>query len=114
LRWYRANHSPAAIASTRIRHGACPLLAMPVMGVWPSSDGVLAEAQMTASAGFVADLRLWRYERLEGAGHWAQRDAPNELNKLLLSFLGQDFGDAAKQDNGAQVQQQRRQERSRL
>jgi len=30
----------------------------------------------------------WRYERIEGAGHWIPRDAPEELNRLLLDFLG--------------------------
>lgn len=30
----------------------------------------------------------WRYERVEGAGHWIPRDAPDRLNALLLDFLG--------------------------
>ena len=88
LRWYRANHNPAAIASTRVRRGACPPLRVPVLGVWPSGDGVVEESQMAASGAFVADPALWRYERLEGAGHWAQRDAPERLSRLLLGFLG--------------------------
>jgi pimeloyl-ACP methyl ester carboxylesterase len=29
----------------------------------------------------------WRYERIEGAGHWMQLDAPDTLNPLLLDFL---------------------------
>jgi pimeloyl-ACP methyl ester carboxylesterase len=29
----------------------------------------------------------WRYERLEGAGHWLQLDAPERLNELLIEFL---------------------------
>jgi pimeloyl-ACP methyl ester carboxylesterase len=29
----------------------------------------------------------WRYERLEGAGHWIPIDAPLELSRLLLDFL---------------------------
>lgn len=89
LRWYQANHNPAAIASTRIRRGTCPLLRVPVLGIWPTRDGALTEAQMTASSEFVADPGLWRYERLEGAGHWAQRDAPERLSALLVGFLGE-------------------------
>jgi pimeloyl-ACP methyl ester carboxylesterase len=29
----------------------------------------------------------WRYERLEGVGHWMQLEAPDEVNRLLLDFL---------------------------
>jgi pimeloyl-ACP methyl ester carboxylesterase len=31
----------------------------------------------------------WRYERLEGIGHWMQLEVADELNALLLDFLGQ-------------------------
>ena len=29
----------------------------------------------------------WRYERIDGAGHWMQLDAPERVNALLLDFL---------------------------
>ncbi len=29
----------------------------------------------------------WRYERLEGPGHWMQLEAPDRVNALLLDFL---------------------------
>ena len=29
----------------------------------------------------------WRYERIEGASHWMQLDAPDRVNELLLEFL---------------------------
>ncbi len=29
----------------------------------------------------------WRYERLDGPGHWLQLDAPDQVNTLLLDFL---------------------------
>jgi len=29
----------------------------------------------------------WRYERLDGPGHWLQLDAPDQVNSLLLDFL---------------------------
>jgi pimeloyl-ACP methyl ester carboxylesterase len=45
----------------------------------------LLEHQMTGSAALVEGL--WRYERIEGAGHWLQLEAPDELNRLLLDFL---------------------------
>lgn len=90
LNWYRANHHPAAIAATRMRRSASPaaMLNMPVMGIWPARDGVLSEAQMTASSCFVAYPSLWRYERVANSGHWLQRDDTGTLNALLLDFLG--------------------------
>ena len=38
-------------------------------------DSRLTEMQMTDSAGAVAGP--WRYERLDGPGHWMQLDAPD-------------------------------------
>jgi pimeloyl-ACP methyl ester carboxylesterase len=55
------------------------------MGIWSSGDVALSEVQMTDSANNVAGP--WRYERLDGPGHWMQLDAPAKVNKLLLDFL---------------------------
>jgi hypothetical protein len=33
----------------------------------------------------------WRYERIEGAGHWLTIDASELVNTLLLDFLGNPF-----------------------
>jgi pimeloyl-ACP methyl ester carboxylesterase len=56
------------------------------MGVWSSGDPVLSEGQMTRSASQVAGP--WRYEHLDGPGHWMGLEAPQELNRLLVDFLG--------------------------
>ena len=40
---------------------------------------------MTRSAGHVAGP--WRYERVEGPGHWMQLEAPEEVTRLLIDFL---------------------------
>ncbi len=29
----------------------------------------------------------WQYHQIQDAGHWIPRDAPNELNELLIKFL---------------------------
>jgi pimeloyl-ACP methyl ester carboxylesterase len=29
----------------------------------------------------------WRYERIDGAGHWMQLEATDALNALLVDFL---------------------------
>jgi pimeloyl-ACP methyl ester carboxylesterase len=55
------------------------------MGVWSTGDIALTEAQMVNSGARVAGP--WRYERLDGPGHWMQLEAPDELNRLLLDFL---------------------------
>lgn len=92
LSWYRANIPlPAVRLRRRRRAGAAPRLprrqvTCPVMGVWSSGDPVLTERQVTGSRRFVAGP--WRYERIEGAGHWVPVEAPEALGRLLVDFLG--------------------------
>jgi pimeloyl-ACP methyl ester carboxylesterase len=82
LNYYRANIPPEAWLS---RGRELPLIQSPVMGVWSTGDIALTERQMTSSSQSVAGP--WRYERLEGPGHWMQLDAPGELSRLLVGFL---------------------------
>jgi pimeloyl-ACP methyl ester carboxylesterase len=56
-----------------------------VVGQGRPGDDALTEVQMTDSAENVAGP--WRYERLDGPGHWLQLDAPDQVNTLLLDFL---------------------------
>ena len=55
------------------------------MGVWSSGDIALTEAQMKASREHCANG--FRYERLDGPGHWMQLEAPAAVNHLLIDFL---------------------------
>jgi pimeloyl-ACP methyl ester carboxylesterase len=64
-----------------------PPVPVPAMGIWSDGDFALLEEGMTGSARYVDGP--WRYERVEGAGHWLQLDAPDKVNALLLDFLGQ-------------------------
>jgi pimeloyl-ACP methyl ester carboxylesterase len=82
LNYYRANVSPESFVSSRI---VLPPVAAPTMGVWSSGDFALTEGQMTRSAANVSGQ--WRYERLDGPGHWMQLEAPDDVNRLLLDFL---------------------------
>ena len=83
LNWYRARTShPPRCSSPRPCYRP---FAAPTMGIWSSGDLALTERQMLDSATHVAGP--WRYERIEGAGHWMQRDATDELNRLLVAFL---------------------------
>ena len=81
LNYYRANVNADALVGPPLE---LPPIQAPTMGVWSSGDFALLESQMTASAAYCADFR---YERIEGPGHWMQWEAPYAVNSLLLDFL---------------------------
>lgn len=109
LGWYRSNFNAALFADTQPR--PFPPLRMPVMGVWGEADPALTEEQMTVSEQYVLP-GLWRYERLpRPVGHWIPRDAPEVLNRLLLSFFSQPF---AVEKASSQPTKGAQQHRSRL
>ena len=83
LNWYRANVAPESWVGPPVQ---LPPVQAPTMGIWSTGDDALTEVQMTDSAENVAGP--WRYERLDGPGHWLQLDAPDQVNALLLDFLG--------------------------
>jgi len=82
LNWYRANVGPETWVGPPVQ---LPPVQAPTMGIWSTGDFALTEVQMTDSAENVAGP--WRYERLDGPGHWLQLDAPDKVNALLLDFL---------------------------
>ena len=82
LNWYRANVPPESWVAPPL---TLPPVQAPTMGIWSTKDPALTEIQMTDSAENVAGP--WRYERLDGPGHWMQLDAPEQVNALLLDFL---------------------------
>ena len=84
LNLYRAILPPASLVEPPLE---LPPVQAPAMGIWSSGDLALTEEAMTGSAAHVAGP--WRYERLDGVGHWMQLEAPEVVNALLLDFLGQ-------------------------
>jgi pimeloyl-ACP methyl ester carboxylesterase len=82
LNYYRANLPPELWLSPG---RALPPIAASTMGIWSTGDIALTERQMTNSAENVSGA--WRYERLDGPGHWMQLEAPGEVNRLLIDFL---------------------------
>jgi pimeloyl-ACP methyl ester carboxylesterase len=82
LNYYRANLPPEVWLSPG---RALTAVAASTMGVWSSGDIALTERQMTDSAKSVSGP--WRYERLDGPGHWMQLEAPDQVNRLLTDFL---------------------------
>jgi pimeloyl-ACP methyl ester carboxylesterase len=84
LNLYRAILPPASLTGPPLE---LPPVQAPAMGIWSSGDRALTEEAMTGSAAHLAGP--WRYERLDGVGHWLQLEAPEVVNALLLDFLGQ-------------------------
>ena len=82
LNLYRANVPPESLVGPPLE---LPSVQAPTMGIWSSGDFALTEGQMTRSAKHVAGP--WRYERIEGPGHWMQLEDPDAVNELLLDFL---------------------------
>jgi pimeloyl-ACP methyl ester carboxylesterase len=82
LSWYRANLAPERELEPRT---PLPAVAAPTLGLWSSGDNYLTEEGMLRSAEHVTGP--WRYERIEGASHWMQLDAPARINELLREFL---------------------------
>ncbi len=87
LNWYRANIDPAHYVPRRsaVSVPAALTVSCPTMGVWSTGDFALGEEQMTDSARFVSGD--WRYERIDGAGHWLPVEVPDRITGLLLDFL---------------------------
>jgi len=83
LNYYRANLHPRTLVEPPLQ---LPQVQAPTMGVWSTGDMALTERQMTGSEQYVDGS--WRYERLDGPGHWMQWEAPEKVNGLLLDFLG--------------------------
>jgi pimeloyl-ACP methyl ester carboxylesterase len=82
LAWYRANIPPESYIAPPL---ALPPIQAPTMGVWSDGDIALTEGQMTRSAQHIT--ATWRYERIDGPGHWMQLEAPDVVNRLLVDFL---------------------------
>ena len=78
LNWYRAN-----IVQSVIR--AWPACPVPMLGIWSSEDHCLAEDQMARSARRMA--APWKYQRIEGAGHWLPLERPDEVASLAIDWF---------------------------
>jgi pimeloyl-ACP methyl ester carboxylesterase len=87
LNWYRANLAPR---QPRPAHaGASPNLPpmeAPTLGIWSTNDHYLDGEGMKMSGRFVKGS--WRYEQIDGTSHWIPLDASDQLNQLLIEWLG--------------------------
>lgn len=76
--WYRANLLPALAR----RWPACTV---PMLGIWGSEDHCLAEDQMARSGRRVSGR--WRYQRIDGAGHWLPLEQPERIASLAADWF---------------------------
>jgi len=84
LNWYRAM-TPVDRLIPSGPGLRLPPVSAPTMGVFGTADLYLTEDAMVASKSKVTGP--WRYERIEGAGHFIPLEEPDRLNALLLDFL---------------------------
>lgn len=77
LAWYRANDFATPMGPVSV----------PTLYVWSDGDPYLGPDAAAASGAFVAGP--YRFEVLEGVGHWVPEEAPDVLARLLLQQLGQ-------------------------
>ena len=82
LNWYRANFSPASLNST----SNPPRITVPAMGLAAENDPFLLEGHVKHSDTMVD--ASWEYHLVEDASHWLMLDKPDEINRLLIAFLG--------------------------
>jgi pimeloyl-ACP methyl ester carboxylesterase len=79
LNWYRAAGRDIMAA----RDLAAPI-DTPTLVIWGEEDIALGLPCLDGTDRYIRDLRI---ERLPGVSHWAQEDAPQEVNRLLREFL---------------------------
>jgi pimeloyl-ACP methyl ester carboxylesterase len=77
LNWYRA-------ADLTLTEGLGPIT-VPTMYVWSTADPALGREAAEATGRFVAGP--YRFEVLEGVGHWVSEQVPERLNALLLDHI---------------------------
>ena len=78
LNWYRAA-DPSLVEGM----GA---VTTPTLFVWSTEDPALGREGAEWTAEYVEGP--YRFEVLEGVGHWIAEEAPDRLNRLLLEHLG--------------------------
>jgi pimeloyl-ACP methyl ester carboxylesterase len=78
LNWYRA-------ADLTLTDGL-GAITLPTMYVWSTEDPALGREAAEATGRFVEGT--YRFEVLEGVGHWVSEQVPERLNELLLDHLG--------------------------
>jgi pimeloyl-ACP methyl ester carboxylesterase len=80
LNYYRSNFGGDGVALAR-----SATIQAPTLVLWGEQDPALTTAVLEGLDRVVRDLRVMRYPDV---GHWIQNEAPDEVNRALLDFLG--------------------------
>jgi pimeloyl-ACP methyl ester carboxylesterase len=87
LNWYRANLRPESMMAEQRQ--LLPPIACPVMVLWGLDDAYLSFDLGRRSGEFVSGP--FALHAFRDTGHWIQQERPQEVNALLLEFLGAEF-----------------------
>jgi pimeloyl-ACP methyl ester carboxylesterase len=83
LDYYRANIPPQSWLRPP---PDLPPVEVPTMIVWGEADAYMSPVLLERSISKVTGPL--RVERLPGVSHWVQQEAPDDVNRLLVDFLG--------------------------
>jgi pimeloyl-ACP methyl ester carboxylesterase len=83
LNWYRANSPIANLPGADAPR--LPPVEATTLGLYGEGDPFLTERAMLVSEQFVTGG--WRYQRVDGVGHWLQLERPDRVNEILIDFL---------------------------
>jgi pimeloyl-ACP methyl ester carboxylesterase len=64
-----------------------PPVRVPTLGICGAHDIALLADRIAASGSHVR--APWRFVLFEDAGHWIPLECPDQLNQLLIEFLGE-------------------------
>lgn len=78
IEWYRA-------AATGLRNAAAPVVRVPTMFIWGDQDATVGRYAAEATVRFVE--APYRFEPIEGAGHFLTDQVPERVNALLLEQI---------------------------
>jgi pimeloyl-ACP methyl ester carboxylesterase len=84
VNWYRnftRNWERSEGLPSRIDH-------LPCLMITAEKDAVLTPAMAEHMPAFIGDLEM---HMVEGSGHWTQQEKPDEVNRLMLDWLGKHF-----------------------
>ncbi len=68
--------------------GIDPIVKMPTLFIGADDDIIIAPEHIEGMKPLVADLEI---HMLESCGHWSQQEKPDEVNRLMLDWLGSRF-----------------------
>jgi epoxide hydrolase 4 len=80
LDYYRENLRPGAMDLARP-----PRIEAPLLVIWGMHDPALGSFLLEGLERFASRLTV---HRIQQASHWVQNEAPEEVNRVLLGFLG--------------------------